>query len=95
MLHGREHHRTRQRQFHRPLFCKCHLHRFRHTFAVNHYVANKDLLNLQRIMGHKDLSTTINVYLRWLPDTELQSQINATRIELNKRVDRFNNKHQT
>lgn len=63
---------------------KCHLHRFRHTFAVNHYMANKDLLALQRIMGHKSVKTTIVTYLRWLPDTQSQSQLNALRASLNQ-----------
>ncbi len=63
---------------------KCHLHRFRHTFAVNFYVATKDLLRLSSMMGHKDVRTTINVYLRWLPDTNLQSGLNALRVALFK-----------
>jgi len=68
---------------------KIFLHRFRHTFAVNHYVANKDLLSLQRMMGHKDVKVTINTYLRWLPDFNLQNQVNLLRISLNKGNEKY------
>lgn len=41
----------------------CHLHRFRHTFAVNYYLQTKDLLGLKQLMGHSSFKMTMS-YLR-------------------------------
>lgn len=43
----------------------CHLHRFRHTFAVNYYLQTRDLLGLKQLMGHKSFKMTMG-YLRSL-----------------------------
>jgi integrase/recombinase XerD len=57
----------------------CHLHRFRHTFAVNYYVQTHDILGLQRLMGHRDIKMTLS-YLRSLPDDEIVRQMNGLSI---------------
>ena len=43
----------------------CHLHRFRHTFAVNYYLKTRDLIGLKQILGHRSFKMTM-VYLRSL-----------------------------
>lgn len=64
----------------------CHLHRFRHTFAVNFYIATKDLLRLRNLLGHRDVKTTISRYLRWLPDNDLRAELEALRVALFKKI---------
>lgn len=44
---------------------ECTPHRFRHTFAVEHYRAHRDLLALQSLLGHSEVKTTMT-YLRTL-----------------------------
>lgn len=34
-------------------------HRFRHTFATNHYLANKDLLAVRHALGHEHVEVTM------------------------------------
>lgn len=53
----------------------CHVHRFRHTFAVNYYSESHDLVGLMRLMGHKDAKMTLS-YLRSMDDEDLIRQIN-------------------
>lgn len=53
---------------------KCHLHRFRHTFATNYYKQTHDLVGLKKLMGHSSLKMTL-VYLRSLPDEHVVEQI--------------------
>lgn len=45
---------------------KFHIHRFRHTFAVNYYYQTKDIVGLQYLLGHTDIEMTKR-YLRALP----------------------------
>lgn len=52
----------------------CHLHRFRHTFAINYYRQTHDLVGLKKLMGHQSLKMTIS-YLRSLPDEHIVEQI--------------------
>ena len=40
-------------------------HRFRHTFACEHYRCNRDLLALKGALGHAKIETTMQ-YLRGL-----------------------------
>lgn len=53
---------------------KFHVHRFRHTFAVNFYNQTKNLVGLKDLLGHTDIDMT-KQYLRALP-------INFTKDEL-------------
>lgn len=53
----------------------CHLHRFRHTFAVNLYLASHDVIAVMHALGHKSLKQTM-VYLRSLPDDGMIESIN-------------------
>lgn len=39
---------------------KCHPHRFRHTFATSLYNKGMDIHEIQLLMGHSNVSTTIN-----------------------------------
>lgn len=43
----------------------CIPHRFRHTFATEHYLRNRDLMALKAALGHEEVSTTEG-YLRAL-----------------------------
>lgn len=40
----------------------CHLHRFRHTFATEFYLRNRDILALKGVLGH----TTVEMTMRYL-----------------------------
>lgn len=42
-----------------------HPHTLRHTFAVHWAAGGGDLLRLQRQLGHKRLSTTTDMYIRF------------------------------
>lgn len=57
----------------------CHLHRFRHTFAINYYRQTKDIVGLKKLMGHQSLKMTLS-YLRSLPDEHVVEQINKMSI---------------
>jgi len=53
----------------------CHLHRFRHTFAVNYYLqSNNDIMGLHHLLGHRTLKMTIG-YLRSLTDDKVVQQM--------------------
>lgn len=58
----------------------CHLHRFRHTFAVNLYQSNgvRDPLAVKEALGHLNFRTTIG-YLRSLPDSNVLNQMDDMR----------------
>lgn len=43
----------------------CTPHRFRHTFATEHYLKNRDLMALKAALGHEEVATT-EIYLRAL-----------------------------
>jgi integrase/recombinase XerD len=58
----------------------CHLHRFRHTFATNYYKQTRDLVGLNRLMGHRSLKMTLS-YLRSLPDDYLVEQMRKMTID--------------
>lgn len=53
-----------------------HIHRLRHTFAVNYYSQNKDMLGLQKVLGHTDMDMT-KKYLRGLPDDWTHKDLNS------------------
>lgn len=52
----------------------CHLHRFRHTFAVNYYTKTRDIVGLQKLLGHRSLKMTLS-YLRSLKDDHAIEQM--------------------
>lgn len=52
----------------------CHLHRFRHTFAINYYTQTHDLFGLQKLMGHRSFKMTLS-YLRSMPEEHLVEQM--------------------
>lgn len=58
----------------------CHLHRFRHTFATNYYKQTRDLVGLQKLMGHVNFNMTLK-YLRSLPDEHIVEQIRKLTID--------------
>jgi integrase len=59
---------------------KFHLHRFRHTFAVNFLKASNNIVKLKQLMGHTDIRMTM-VYLRCLPTAEMRSDIEQMSID--------------
>ena len=59
---------------------KCHLHRFRHTFATNYYRQTRDLVGLQKLMGHTNFNMTLR-YLRSLPDEHIVEQIRKLAVD--------------
>ena len=59
---------------------KFYLHQFRHTFAVNFLKANKDIVKLKQLMGHRDIRTTL-IYLRCLPINEMRGDIENMSID--------------
>ena len=52
----------------------CHVHRFRHTFAVKLYEQSKDILLVQRALGHTSIKMTLS-YLRSKTDDEYIQQL--------------------
>jgi site-specific recombinase XerD len=57
-----------------------HVHQFRHTFAVNFLKSSNNIAKLKQLLGHKDISMTIQ-YLRCLPPTEMRGDINGMSID--------------
>jgi len=57
----------------------CHVHRFRHTFAVNYYLQTHDIVGLQKLMGHRDFNMTLK-YLRSLSDDDIAVQMGKLRL---------------
>lgn len=51
-----------------------HLHQFRHTFAVNFLKSSNNIAKLKQLLGHKDISMTMQ-YLRCLPPGEMRGDI--------------------
>lgn len=58
----------------------CHLHRFRHTFAINYYRQSHDIVGLKKLMGHQSLKMTLS-YLRSLPDEHIVEQIQKMTVD--------------
>lgn len=52
----------------------CHVHRFRHTYAINTFLLNRELLQLKTLLGHKTLKMTLG-YLRSLDNDELVREV--------------------
>jgi site-specific recombinase XerD len=57
-----------------------HVHQFRHTFAVNFLKSSNNIAKLKQLLGHKDISMTVQ-YLRCLPPTEMRGDINGMSID--------------
>jgi len=51
-----------------------HVHRFRHTFAMNMINMGVDVVKLQYLMGHKDIRQT-SVYLRKMPSIMVRNTV--------------------
>lgn len=56
------------------------LHQFRHTFAVNFLKSSNNIAKLKQLLGHKDISMTIQ-YLRCLPTDEMRGDIEGMNID--------------
>ena len=52
----------------------CHVHKFRHTFAVNIYMTSRDLLLVKTLLGHQSLKMTM-AYLRSINNDKLISDV--------------------
>jgi len=59
---------------------KFHLHQLRHTFAVNFLKNTNNVAKLQQLLGHVDVSITVQ-YLRCLPPSEMQGDIATMSID--------------
>ncbi len=57
----------------------CHLHRFRHTFAVNFYKQKSNIVALKKLLGHKTFKMTVS-YLRSLDDEYVAQQMQEFRL---------------
>lgn len=57
-----------------------HLHQFRHTFAVNFLKSSNNIAKLKQLLGHKDISMTMQ-YLRCLPPNEMRRDIELMSID--------------
>lgn len=57
-----------------------HLHRFRHTFAVNFLKKSNNIAMLKQLMGHSDIRMTMT-YLRCLPTDEMRGDIESMNID--------------
>ncbi|MFA5124452.1 MAG: tyrosine-type recombinase/integrase [Patescibacteria group bacterium] len=57
----------------------CHVHRFRHTFAVNYYMQTNDLVGLYGLLGHRSFKMTLS-YLRSLSDDHIIKQMDALKL---------------
>jgi integrase/recombinase XerD len=55
---------------------KCFLHKFRTTFCTGLLRGGLPLMDVQRLMGHRDLAST-QAYMALLPDTDLTAKIEA------------------
>ena len=58
-----------------------HLHQFRHTFAVNFLKSSNNVAKLKQLLGHKDISMTMQ-YLRCLPPTEMRGDIEGMSVDI-------------
>lgn len=50
-------------------------HKFRHTFATNYYRTTRDIIGLQQLLGHSDVTTTM-IYAHVMPEN-LRAAIEA------------------
>jgi integrase len=63
----------------RPVCKRFGLHMFRHTYATTMLRDGVDIVSLQKLLGHKDLASTME-YLHSLDPTDLLSKVRATSI---------------
>jgi integrase len=47
-----------------------HPHRFRDTFAVDFLSKGGDIRQVSRLLGHKDVATTLRYYEHWIPSDQ-------------------------
>lgn len=47
-----------------------HPHRFRDTFAVDFLAKGGDIRQVSRLLGHKDVATTLRYYEHWIPSDQ-------------------------
>ncbi|WP_158773618.1 tyrosine-type recombinase/integrase [Cobetia sp. L2A1] len=60
-----------------------HPHSLRHTFGTYHYLLNRDLQGLAKLMGHEDVQTTHEFYV----DTATKVSYASTYSDWNKKID--------
>tara|TARA_B100002003_G_scaffold248717_1_gene283147 strand:- start:928 stop:2052 length:1125 start_codon:yes stop_codon:yes gene_type:complete len=63
---------------------KAHPHSLRHTYGTYHYLLNRDLQGLAKLMGHEDVQTTHEFYL----DTATKVSYASTYSDWNKKIDK-------
>jgi integrase len=57
-----------------------HVHRFRHTFAVNFLNRGGDIAKLKQLLGHRDIRMT-SAYLRCLPTSAMRTDVESITLE--------------
>lgn len=57
-----EHTRTWRHEPHQVMISNVNTHMLRHTFATRCIEAHMDAVTLSRILGHRDIQTTLNTY---------------------------------
>ncbi len=62
---------------------KAHPHSLRHTYGTYHYLLNRDLQGLSKLMGHEDVKTTHAFYV----DTATKVSYASTFSEWNNKID--------
>jgi site-specific recombinase XerD len=60
-----------------PVCANFTLHMFRHTYATTLLHDGVDVVSLQRLMGHKDINSTMK-YLRMRVPADLLAKVNAS-----------------
>ena len=53
---------------------KFHVHRFRHSFAINLINNGSDIMKIKQLLGHKDIRMTA-AYLRCIPSNAMRGDI--------------------
>lgn len=65
---------------HKDQLPKSSPHKFRHTFCTKLVRSGLDLKSIQYIMGHKDISTTMNIYTHIMNEEAAQNFFEKTKI---------------
>ncbi len=68
------------KQIRRASGVRFHAHQLRHTFAVNLISSGSDISVVQKLMGHKSLTSTLT-YLRCIPSRTMRQSVDALSFE--------------
>lgn len=65
----------------------CNLHALRHTFGSLLFAKGVDIKTISVLLGHKDIQTTANVYVKTLHETRLDAVTKIATVASNSNVD--------